>query len=67
MPSTLQLWQTEWCPSSSRVRQRLTELGLSFTAHQVSVEPDARQELIRATGHATIPALVVGGEIVAGE
>ena len=28
----LELWQTEWCPSSHRVRQRLTELGLTYTA-----------------------------------
>jgi len=31
------------------VRQRLTELGLSFVAHQVQVEPEGRQELERAT------------------
>ena len=24
----LQLFQTEWCPASRRVRQRLTELGI---------------------------------------
>ncbi len=34
---TLELWQTEWCPASRRVRQRLTELGLSYTIHQVPV------------------------------
>ena len=32
---TLELWQTEWCPASHRVRQRLTELGLTYTVHQV--------------------------------
>ena len=37
---TLELWQTEWCPASHRVRQRLTELGLTYLAHQVPVEPD---------------------------
>jgi hypothetical protein len=25
--STTESWQTEWCPASHRVRQRLTELG----------------------------------------
>ena len=24
--ANLELWQTEWCPASHRVRQRLTEL-----------------------------------------
>jgi glutathione S-transferase len=67
MRRTLELWLAEWCPSSHRVRQRLTELGLSFIARQVPVEPDARLELMEATGHSTIPVLVAGGAIVAGE
>ena len=25
-----ELWQTEWCPASRRVRQRLTELGIDY-------------------------------------
>ena len=35
----LTLYQAEWCPYSSAVRQRLTELGLDFVARQV--EPRA--------------------------
>jgi glutathione S-transferase len=31
----LTLYQAEWCPYSSAVRQRLTELGLDFVAAQV--------------------------------
>ena len=30
-----ELWQTEWCPASRRVRQRLTELGIDYLVHQV--------------------------------
>jgi glutathione S-transferase len=67
MSATLELWQTEWCPASHRVRQCLTELGLSFIAHQVAVEPDARAELEAATGMTTIPILVADGEIFSGE
>ncbi len=63
----LELWQTEWCPASHRVRQRLTELGLSFIAHQVAVDPDARAELLAATGQRSIPILVAGDEVVTGE
>ena len=32
----LTLYQTEWCPFSSAVREVLTELGLSFVVRQVS-------------------------------
>jgi glutathione S-transferase len=67
MSANLELWQTEWCPSSHRVRQRLTELGLSFTARQVPVEREARTELEAKTGARTIPVLVADADVVCGE
>jgi glutathione S-transferase len=67
MPTTLELWQTEWCPASHRVRQRLTELGLAYVARPVPVDRDDRAELFGATGQRSIPVLVAGGETVAGE
>ena len=64
-PANLELWQTEWCPASHRVRQRLTELGLTYIAHQVPVESSERTELEAETGQRTIPVLVTAdGEIV---
>ena len=66
-PTTLELWQTEWCPASRRVRQRLTELGLTYTIHQVPVERHARTQLRPATGASEIPVLVAGGDTVRGE
>jgi glutathione S-transferase len=64
----LELYQTEWCPASRRVRERLTELGLDYVVHQVPVEREARTALLAATGVDTIPALLrVDGEAVAGE
>jgi glutathione S-transferase len=64
---TLELWQTEWCPASHRVRQRLTELRLAYTARQVPVEREARLDLVAATGADSIPVLVAGGEVLLGE
>ena len=64
----LELYQTEWCPASRRVRERLTELGLDYVIHQVSVEREARTALLAATGADTIPALLLEeGEAVVGE
>jgi glutathione S-transferase len=64
----LELWQTEWCPASRRVRQRLTELGLDYVAHQVPAEKSDRSDLLRATGSDTIPVLVLdSGLAVVGE
>ena len=63
----LELWQTEWCPASHRVRQRLTELGLTYTVHQVPVEREARAQLEHATGRRTIPIMVVRETVTEGE
>jgi glutathione S-transferase len=47
----LTLYQAEWCPYSSAVRQRLTELGVDFVARQVEPREDER------TAVAEIPTL----------
>ena len=55
----LRLYQTEWCPHSHKVRQRLTELGVSFEAIQVEPEPDDRNAMREATGVDVIPVVVL--------
>ena len=39
------LYQAEWCPYSSAVRQRLTELGVDFVARQVAPRREDREEV----------------------
>lgn len=64
----LELFQTEWCPASRRIRQRLTELGLDYVNRQVPVDRHERAALYAATGSGTIPALVLeDGSAVVGE
>lgn len=48
----LTLYQAEWCPYSSAVRQRLTELGIDFIAKQVAPRQEDRE------GEHEIPLLV---------
>lgn len=62
----IELYQAEWCPDSHRVRQRLTELGLTFLARQVAAEPSRRDAMRAATGHVEIPVLMVEGGPIAG-
>src|SRR5207248_6271171 len=64
----LELYQAEWCPASSRVRQRLTELGVDFVARQVPAERADRGALRRLTGGESIPVLVLAdGSTMRGE
>jgi glutathione S-transferase len=63
----MELYQAEWCPHSHRVRQRLTEFGLNFVAHQVPVDPAERTELERVSGRRSIPTLVLDdGSVLSG-
>ncbi len=53
-----ELWQTEWCPASRRIRERLTERGVDYITRQVPVDKEQRTVLLQKTGSDTIPALV---------
>ena len=52
-----EVWQTEWCPHSQRVREALTELGVEFVARQVAAEREDRDEMEDAVGTREIPAV----------
>jgi predicted GNAT family acetyltransferase/glutaredoxin len=53
----LTLYQAEWCPFSSAVREVLTELGLDVVARQVEPWPNDRAALQQAAGTNQIPVL----------
>jgi predicted GNAT family acetyltransferase/glutaredoxin len=53
----LTLYQAEWCPFSSAVREVLTELGVDFVARQVEPWPRERKELRAVAGTDQIPVL----------
>jgi glutathione S-transferase len=64
----MELYQAEWCPHSHKVRERLTELGLDFTARQVAADPDEREEMRQRVGTEEIPVLVPDdGKPICGE
>ncbi|HET9718557.1 MAG TPA: glutaredoxin domain-containing protein [Solirubrobacteraceae bacterium] len=67
MTPELELWQTEWCPASHRIRQRLTELELPFLAQPVPVDPADRDRLERASGQRSVPVLRVADTMLVGE
>jgi glutaredoxin len=60
------LYQAEWCPYCHRVRQTLSELGLSYMAAAVPAEKQQRTELIELSGQDEIPVLVDGEHTIAG-
>jgi glutathione S-transferase len=64
----IELFQAEWCPHSGRVRQRFTELGVSFVARPVPADRADREEMRRKVGTDEIPALLLeDGTAVTGD
>jgi glutathione S-transferase len=52
------LYQAEWCPFSSAVREVITELGIDAVIRQVEPAPEQRAHLREAAGTDEIPVLV---------
>jgi glutaredoxin len=61
----LTLYQAEWCGACHRVRQVMTELGLTYTAVNVSADRDERAEVIAVSNQPGIPTLQDGDKILA--
>jgi predicted GNAT family acetyltransferase/glutaredoxin len=51
------LYQAEWCPFSSAVREVLTELGIDVVLRQVEPWPEQREQLRALAGTELIPVL----------
>lgn len=63
----ISVYQAEWCPHSALIRQRLTELDVSYVAIPVAPDHGDRSEMIEATGSETIPTVVLDdGTVLAG-
>lgn len=63
----LELYQLEQCPYCQKVRKKLSDMGVSFTAHNPRQNPDRMDELLEIGGQDQVPFLVVrndDGEIV---
>jgi glutaredoxin len=66
--ASIAVYQAEWCPYSRRVREAMTELGLSFVSVPVPADPADREEMRRKTGTDEIPAVLFdGGEVLSGD
>jgi glutaredoxin len=60
------LYQTEWCPHGHRVRQTLTELGMTYTLVNVPAEKEDRLELRKVCAADSVPALCDGDKVLSG-
>jgi glutathione S-transferase len=62
----LTLYQAEWCPYCHRVRQVMTELGLTYTNVNVEARREDRVQVTELSGQRLIPVLKDEDTIIAG-
>lgn len=65
----IEVYQAEWCPYSSAVRERLNELDQVFVCRPVPVDPEDRAAVAELTGgDPSIPVVVLDdGTVLAGD
>ncbi|SFB96328.1 Glutathione S-transferase, N-terminal domain [Halobiforma haloterrestris] len=56
----LELYQAEGCPHSTEVREKLTELGVSYVVHNPRLTGDEGGDVLNGQAHAELTA--IGGE-----
>lgn len=62
----LELYQKESCPYCQKVRQKMSDLGLSFVAHNPRQNEEKMEEMMNLGGQDMVPFLVIrddSGEI----
>lgn len=58
-PLALTLFKKDTCPYCMRVLQALEERGITLPMRDVAQDPQAREELVRVGGKATVPCLFI--------
>jgi glutaredoxin 3 len=51
------MFTTNVCPYCNKAKNFLKAKGLSFDEHNVSVNRDLQMEVVKMTGHRTVPAI----------
>jgi len=59
----LTLYQVEWCPSCHRVRQVMTELGLTYVTVNVQADRDERADVLAVSDQSGVPVLQDGDKV----
>jgi glutaredoxin 3 len=60
------IYTRDWCGYCAAAKRLLDEKGVSYTEHNATAEPQARQEMIQRSGRMTYPQIFVGEVHVGG-
>jgi glutaredoxin 3 len=58
------MYSTAWCPVCAEARAFMNANGLSYSERDIDKDKNARDDLKRLTGKASIPTIEVDGELL---
>ncbi len=62
----VKIYTAPTCGYCHQAKRFLANRGIPFTEYDVSVDPEANQEVRRLTGQTGVPVIVIDGEVVIG-
>lgn len=63
---TIKIYSTPTCPYCVAVKEYLEEKGFKYTDVDVSIDPNAADEMINKTGQMGVPVVDIDGQAVVG-
>ncbi len=64
--SNVTVYSADWCPYCVRAKRLLENKGITYSEVNVDKEPGKREELVKKTGHKTIPMIFIDDQFIGG-
>ena len=60
------IYTTPTCHFCQMAKEFFAEKNVAYTAHDVTVDPQKREEMIQMTGQLGVPVIVIGDSVMVG-
>lgn len=60
------VYSTPTCPYCKKAKDYLSQKGIDYVDHNVAMDRDKAQEMIKKSGQMGVPVIVIGDEVVVG-
>jgi len=66
MDKKIKIYSTPTCPYCKRAKAYLEEKGISYEDIDVSNNPQAADEMVKASGQMSVPVIMIDSDVVIG-
>ena len=62
----IEIYYKTWCPYSQAALKLLDDLGVAYTAIDVTTDPAREAEMVRQSGRTSVPEIFINDELIGG-